>query len=199
MHVVVERRLIAKGRDAMEQVRIFVGLKQLVDHRIGFMLEDQPLELDLERDEIVPPLRLHQQAGDKAASGRHAVFSRKFGNRAYPASGTSGSSMWTSATRVTKRTWRGSLKLASLPLQWSMSSCSLARSPGAQFDEGSGHFDIARIGQADDLRQLHRRMAVQHRLYLCCRDIFAAHFQHVLGAAVEHDLSLGIERPISPV
>ena len=66
--------------------------------------------------------------------------------------------------------------------------------PIGQFDKRGGHFGIAGIGQADDLRQIHCRMALQHRLDFGSSDILAANLEHVLGPAVEHHISASIDR-----
>jgi len=116
MHVVVERRLIAEGRDAVEEVRVLVGLKQLIDHRIGLMLEDQPLS------STWSAMKSSRRSG---FTSRRAIKLRAVVMRFLPkvplTSLSRRRNFWIFdvdiGQAVTKRTWRGSLKLASLPLQ----------------------------------------------------------------------------------
>jgi len=71
--------------------------------------------------------------------------------------------------------------------------------PGAQFDEGSRHLNIARIGQADDLRELHGGMAMQHRFDFRGRDISPPTFSMSLVRPWNMICPSASNEPISPV
>ncbi len=90
---------------------------------------------------------------------------------------------------VTKRTWRGILKLEIVPLQNAISSSSLVVGARRELDEGGRHLGHRGVRDRDDLRELHGRMGAEEVLDLERGDVLAADLEHVLRAPDVGDAS----------
>src|SRR3546814_385068 len=72
LHVMLERRVIAEGRNTNEQVGIFLRLEQLIDDRIRLKLMHEQLHFDLKPDQVVAFFRLGAKLRHKALAGHAA-------------------------------------------------------------------------------------------------------------------------------
>src|SRR3546814_2540727 len=69
LHVLLERRVIAEGRNTNKQVGIFLRLEQPIDNRIRLMLMLAQLHFDLTPDQVVAFFRLGAKLRNKALAG----------------------------------------------------------------------------------------------------------------------------------
>src|SRR3546814_2930724 len=72
LHVMLERRVIAEGRNTNEQVGIFLRLEQLIDDRIRLKLMHEQLHFDLKPDQVVAFFRLGAKLRHNALAGHAA-------------------------------------------------------------------------------------------------------------------------------
>ena len=103
----------------------------------------------------VAPTRRRPQAGDVA--GRRAVSPspvRPSSTRSWSRSRNFWILVADIGHSVTKRTWRGTLKRAMPPWQYSTTLVVGQRRAGRELDEGGRHLAVPRVGNADDLREL---------------------------------------------
>src|SRR3546814_6514640 len=68
LHVMLERRVIAEGRNTNEQVGIFLRLEQLIDDRIRLKLMHEQLHFDLKPDQVVDRKRTRLNSSHQFAS-----------------------------------------------------------------------------------------------------------------------------------
>ncbi len=93
----------------------------------------------------------------------------------------------------TKRTCRGILNEAILPLQKSISSCLGSLLPRLQLDERGRNLDQAAIGNADNLCQLHRIVLLQAVLDLDRSHVFTTDLEHIAQPAMKHQLPVVVD------